>query len=127
MIVAINAQLLERRRKGRTDPGVPGPPKITVDNALSDAATVVEIKCPDRVGLLYLMFMAGIEIDLHDQVRAARVGDEPVYLSAPRSERAPRIHEDLLALSGPLARDHGNPIVSITRTRELEKPIKWPL
>ena len=32
---------------------VPGPPKVSVDNHLSDTHTVVEVKCPDRVGLLY--------------------------------------------------------------------------
>jgi [protein-PII] uridylyltransferase len=46
--------LLARRRAGRA-PGetVAGPPKISVDNRLSDTHTVVEVKCPDRVGLLY--------------------------------------------------------------------------
>ncbi len=47
-------ELLEVRRKvGRASETVPGPPKITVDNQLSDTHTVVEVKCPDRVGLLY--------------------------------------------------------------------------
>jgi [protein-PII] uridylyltransferase len=31
---------------------------VTVDNALSDAYTVVEVKCPDRLGLLYLITRA---------------------------------------------------------------------
>jgi [protein-PII] uridylyltransferase len=46
--------LLAKRRSGRP-PGesVAGPPKISVDNRLSDSHTVVEVKCPDRVGLLY--------------------------------------------------------------------------
>ncbi|HKQ66066.1 MAG TPA: [protein-PII] uridylyltransferase, partial [Methylomirabilota bacterium] len=47
--------LLERRRRGRPPTGVQGPPKITIDNHLSDANTVIEVKCPDRVGLLYLI------------------------------------------------------------------------
>jgi [protein-PII] uridylyltransferase len=49
-------EALAARRSGR--PGasaVPGPPKITVDNQISDTHTVVEVKCPDRVGLLYLI------------------------------------------------------------------------
>jgi [protein-PII] uridylyltransferase len=49
-------ELLARRRT--THPGgesVAGPPKISVDNQLSDSHTVVEVKCPDRVGLLYMI------------------------------------------------------------------------
>ena len=49
-------ELLERRRRaGRRARGAPGPPKVSVDNRLSDTYTVVEVKCPDRVGLLYLI------------------------------------------------------------------------
>jgi [protein-PII] uridylyltransferase len=49
-------EALAARRSGRPAAGaVPGPPKITVDNQLSDTHTVVEVKCPDRVGLLYLI------------------------------------------------------------------------
>ena len=48
--------LLAARRSGRPAvSAVAGPPKITVDNQLSDTHTVVEVKCPDRVGLLYLI------------------------------------------------------------------------
>ncbi|HET7874782.1 MAG TPA: [protein-PII] uridylyltransferase [Methylomirabilota bacterium] len=46
-------ELLAVRPSGRPAEGVPGPPKVTVDNRLSDTHTVVEVKCPDRVGLLY--------------------------------------------------------------------------
>jgi [protein-PII] uridylyltransferase len=46
--------LLTRRKTGRPQPEtVPGPPKVSIDNRLSDTRTVVEVKCPDRVGLLY--------------------------------------------------------------------------
>ena len=49
-------EALAARRSGRPSAStVPGPPKITVDNQLSDTHTVVEVKCPDRVGLLYLI------------------------------------------------------------------------
>ena len=45
---------------------VPGPAKVAVDNDLSDTHTVVEVKCPDRVGLLYLitrtLSRAGLDI-----------------------------------------------------------------
>jgi [protein-PII] uridylyltransferase len=47
--------LLARRRSGRAAPDVPAPPRISIDNSLSDQSTVVEIKCADRVGLLYLI------------------------------------------------------------------------
>jgi [protein-PII] uridylyltransferase len=50
------ALLLERRqRAGRAATDGFGRPKIAVDNRLSDAHTVVEVKCPDRLGLLYLI------------------------------------------------------------------------
>ena len=60
-------ELLERRQRGsRPDIGVAGPPRITIDNRLSDSYTVVEVKCPDRVGLLYLitrtLSAAGLDI-----------------------------------------------------------------
>ena len=46
--------LLARRKVGRAAAEtVAGPPKVSVDNHLSDTYTVVEVKCPDRVGLLY--------------------------------------------------------------------------
>jgi [protein-PII] uridylyltransferase len=45
--------LLARRKLGRAPEPVAGPPKVTIDNHLSDTHTVVEVKCPDRIGLLY--------------------------------------------------------------------------
>src|SRR2546428_533091 len=48
-------RLLERRRAaGRLPTGVPESPRISIDNTLSDAFAVVEVKCPDRLGMLYL-------------------------------------------------------------------------
>jgi [protein-PII] uridylyltransferase len=49
--------LLARRRAvhGGGEGGVAGPPKISLDNHLSDSYTVLEVKCPDRVGLLYVI------------------------------------------------------------------------
>jgi [protein-PII] uridylyltransferase len=48
--------LLERRqRTGRAATDGFDRPKVTVDNRLSDTDTVVEVKCPDRLGLLYLI------------------------------------------------------------------------
>jgi [protein-PII] uridylyltransferase len=45
--------LLAARRGARAETPAPGRPRVTVDNRLSDSHTVVEVKCPDRVGLLY--------------------------------------------------------------------------
>ncbi len=49
--------LLEQRqqRAFREAYAVEARPKIVMDNQLSDSHTVVEIKCPDRLGLLYLI------------------------------------------------------------------------
>jgi [protein-PII] uridylyltransferase len=49
----VESLLAARRRAGREASGAP--PRIAVDNQLSDDYTVVEVKCPDRVGLLYLI------------------------------------------------------------------------
>ena len=67
-------ELLEKRRRGRPPVGVQGPPKITIDNQLSDANTVIEVKCPDRVGLLYLITktLSGLELD----IASARIATE---------------------------------------------------
>src|ERR1043166_257405 len=47
--------LLERRQRGRASADGFSRPKIAVDNRLSDEQTVIEVKCADRVGLLYLI------------------------------------------------------------------------
>lgn len=48
--------LLARRRAIHPGAeGVAGPPKISLDNQLSDSYTVLEVKCPDRVGVLYVI------------------------------------------------------------------------
>jgi [protein-PII] uridylyltransferase len=48
--------LLAARRTGRpVADRFEGPVKVTVDNQLSDSHTVIDVKCPDRVGLLYLL------------------------------------------------------------------------
>jgi [protein-PII] uridylyltransferase len=50
------------------------PPKIVIDNTLSDEYTVVEVKSPDRLGLLYLITrtMAGLGLD----IGSARIATE---------------------------------------------------
>jgi [protein-PII] uridylyltransferase len=53
---------------------VAGPPKISVDNQISDSRTVVEVKCPDRVGLLYVITrtLSGQGLD----IASARIATE---------------------------------------------------
>jgi [protein-PII] uridylyltransferase len=67
-------ELLERRRRSRQQKEAAGPPKITIDNALSDASTVIDVKCPDRVGLLYLITktLSGLGLD----IASARIATE---------------------------------------------------
>jgi [protein-PII] uridylyltransferase len=69
---SVEALLAARRRGGRDM--APAPPKIVVDNQLSDDNTVVEVKGPDRVGLLYLITttLAGLGLD----IASARVATE---------------------------------------------------
>jgi [protein-PII] uridylyltransferase len=54
------------RRAGLVRPSTPGPARVTVDNTLSDTHTVVEVKAPDRLGLLYLVTraLAGEGLDI---------------------------------------------------------------
>ncbi|HXG17287.1 MAG TPA: [protein-PII] uridylyltransferase [Calidithermus sp.] len=62
----VEALLARRRSAGRPAVAAPAPAKVTVDNTLSDAFTVVEVKCPDRLGLLYqitrTLSAAGLDI-----------------------------------------------------------------
>src|SRR5512145_3170489 len=69
------ATLLEQRRAdGRATTRAGGPAKITLDNQLSDDYTVLEVKCPDRLGLLYLVTraLAGLGLD----IATARIATE---------------------------------------------------
>ena len=51
----LTVEALLAARRPAAEATVPGPGKVAVDNSLSDTHTVVEVKCPDRVGLLYLI------------------------------------------------------------------------
>lgn len=51
----VEALLARRQAARREAAAAPGPAKVALDNQLSDTHTVVEVKCPDRVGLLYLI------------------------------------------------------------------------
>jgi [protein-PII] uridylyltransferase len=69
------AALLDKRRAaGRASARAGGPPKITLDNQLSDDYTVLEVKCPDRLGLLYLITRTLAELGL--DIATARIATE---------------------------------------------------
>jgi [protein-PII] uridylyltransferase len=72
--VSVDELLERRRRAGRPGREVEGPPKITIDNDLSDAYTVIEVKCPDRVGLLYLITRTLSSLGL--DIASARIATE---------------------------------------------------
>jgi [protein-PII] uridylyltransferase len=71
---SVEALLARRRAAGRADQGPEAPPKIVIDNTLSDEFTVVEVKCPDRLGLLYLITrtMSALGLD----IASARIATE---------------------------------------------------
>jgi len=52
-----SAEALLASRKGSrpSADALSGPVKVAVDNRLSDTHTVIEVKCPDRLGLLYML------------------------------------------------------------------------
>src|SRR5262245_34601690 len=67
---SVKAQLAQRKGAARASVARPDDaermvsPKIAIDNRLSDVATVVEVKCPDRLGLLYLITRTLSALDL---------------------------------------------------------------
>ncbi|HYY05877.1 MAG TPA: [protein-PII] uridylyltransferase, partial [Candidatus Limnocylindria bacterium] len=63
---SVPALLARRGTAGRAATAPDGPAKIALDNQLSDTATVIEVKCPDRLGLLYLITktLAGLGLDI---------------------------------------------------------------
>jgi [protein-PII] uridylyltransferase len=65
--------LLAQRRAGRAT-SHPTPPRITLNNRLSDDYTVIEVKCPDRLGLLYLVTrtLSALALD----IASARIATE---------------------------------------------------
>ncbi len=93
-------ELLAARKPGRHGPeGLAGPPKISVDNLASDTSTVVEVKCPDRVGLLYLVTRAlsGLGLD----ISSARIATDidQAYDTFYVTTRDGRRVEDALAMA----------------------------
>jgi [protein-PII] uridylyltransferase len=72
--VSVEDLLARRRAVPPSGESVAGPPKISVDNQISDSRTVVEVKCPDRVGLLYVITrtLSGHGLD----IASARIATE---------------------------------------------------
>jgi [protein-PII] uridylyltransferase len=71
--LALEARLRDRAHvyANRSTVGAPSPPMVTFDNELSDAATVVEVRAPDEVGVLYRITRAISDLDL--DIRSAKV------------------------------------------------------
>jgi [protein-PII] uridylyltransferase len=92
--------LLARRRAARpASEAVAGPPKISVDNHLSDSHTVVEVKCPDRIGLLYAITrtLSALSLD----IGSARIATEidQAYDTFYVTDRQGRRVEDVAAIA----------------------------
>jgi [protein-PII] uridylyltransferase len=65
--LALRARLAERARTypaPRPSAARPTPPRVLVDNHTSDLATVVEVQAPDRIGVLYRLTQALLDLDL---------------------------------------------------------------
>jgi [protein-PII] uridylyltransferase len=71
---SVDALLERRRAAGRPASPATGRPKVVIDNRLSDDYTVVEVKCPDRLGLLHLITrtLSARELD----IASARIATE---------------------------------------------------
>jgi [protein-PII] uridylyltransferase len=79
--LALHSRLAERARvySRRTFTPVVSPPTVLVDNQISYRATVVEVRAPDAIGVLYKVTHAIAELDL--DIRSAKVqtlGEEVV-------------------------------------------------
>jgi [protein-PII] uridylyltransferase len=71
---SVEALLARRRQRAGSTGPAPLPPKVVVDNRLSDTHTVVEVKCPDRPGLLYLITRTLSRLGL--DIGSARIATE---------------------------------------------------
>jgi [protein-PII] uridylyltransferase len=72
--MALEARLQERAQRypNKTrSPRPPTSPTVTFDNRISDNATVIEVRAPDRIGVLYRITRAIAEVDL--DIRSAKV------------------------------------------------------
>ncbi len=72
--LALEARLRERARvyaRSSSVMGSPSPPEVIFDNELSEVATVVEVRAPDEIGVLYRITRAIADLDL--DIRSAKV------------------------------------------------------
>jgi len=74
--LALDARIGERARDGfsakpRAKAATPAVPSVRIDNDSSATATVIEVRAPDAVGLLYRVTRALAELDL--DIRSAKV------------------------------------------------------
>ncbi|MCU1373273.1 MAG: glnD, partial [Actinomycetia bacterium] len=80
--LAIEARLAQRARTGRRTPAamrLVAEPSVRVDNTASGTSTVVEVRAPDRVGVLYRITRAFADLDLDIRsAKAATLGHEVV-------------------------------------------------
>ena len=80
--IALHSRLAERRRtyaRRTLTTGRVAPPTVLVDNEISQRSTVVEVRAPDSIGVLYKITHAIAELDL--DIHSAKVqtlGDEVV-------------------------------------------------
>jgi len=72
--LAIEARLAQRARTGRRAPAgmrLVGEPTVRIDNTASGTSTVVEVRAPDRPGVLYRISRAFADLDL--DIRSAKI------------------------------------------------------
>ncbi|MCU1487309.1 MAG: glnD [Actinomycetia bacterium] len=72
--LAIEARLAQRARTGRRMPAamrLVAEPSVRVDNTASGTSTIVEVRAPDRLGVLYRITRAFADLDL--DIRTAKV------------------------------------------------------
>jgi [protein-PII] uridylyltransferase len=72
--LALHARLAERARiyrRSAVQPAPLAPPSVLIDNEISAVATVVEVRAPDGVGVLYKITRAIADLDL--DIRTAKV------------------------------------------------------
>ena len=72
--LALEARLAQRARNSRRAPAglrLVAEPSVRIDNTASGSSTVVEVRAPDRVGVLYRITRALADLDL--DIRSAKV------------------------------------------------------
>jgi [protein-PII] uridylyltransferase len=78
--LAIEARLAQRARTARRQPSamrLVGEPTVRVDNTASGRSTVVEVRAPDRLGVLYRITRAFADLDLDiSSAKVATLGHE---------------------------------------------------